>query len=60
MHSCKASHSSSETVSSLPERIRSFTESFEEMDTPRAKAILQTILKAAYVWNDNRIELEFR
>lgn len=52
--------SAQETASALPEQIRSFTESFEKLETPRAKAILQTILKAAYIWNDNRIELEFR
>lgn len=55
-----SAESARETASALPEQIRSFTESFEKLDTPRAKAILQVILKAAYIWNDNRIELEFR
>ena len=55
-----AADSAQETASALPERISSFVESFERLETPRAKAILQTILKAAYVWNDDRIELEFR
>lgn len=49
-----------ETASALPGRIRSFVESFQGIEPPKAKAVLQTILKAAYVWNDNRIELEFR
>ncbi len=49
-----------ETVSVLPGRIRSFVESFHGMEPPKAMAVLQAILKAAYVWNDNRIELGFR
>ncbi len=49
-----------ESASSLPEKVKTFTESFEEIETPRAKAILQTILEAVYVWNDNRIEIAFR
>ena len=49
-----------ESVSSLPERISSFVESFERLETPKAKAMLQMILKAAYVWTDGKVELEFR
>ena len=49
-----------ESVSSLPERITSFAESFEQLETPKAKAMLQMILKAAYVWTDGRVGLEFR
>ncbi len=51
---------SEESASSFPEKIKTFTESFEEMETPKAKAILQTILEAVYVWNDDRIEIAFR
>lgn len=51
---------SQESASSLPEKIKTFTESFEEMETPKAKAILQTILEAVYIFNDNRIEIAFR
>ena len=32
----------------------------QELDTRRAKALLQTILSAAHVYRDGRIELEFR
>ena len=49
-----------ESVTSLPERISSFVESFEQLETPKAKAMLQMILKAAYVWTDGKVELEFR
>jgi DNA invertase Pin-like site-specific DNA recombinase len=44
----------------LPQRIRDFREQMQEVPTQRAKALLQEILQAAYVWNDNRVELEFR
>ncbi|MDA1279951.1 MAG: recombinase family protein [Chloroflexi bacterium] len=49
-----------DAVTSLPERITTFVESFEQLETPKAKAMLQMILKAAYVWTDGRVELEFR
>jgi len=35
-------------------------EDFRDMDVRQAKAILQGIIKAAHVFNDGRIELEFR
>lgn len=54
------SESARQTAQEVPTRIKSFTESFRDLDVPRAKALLQTILRAVYVWNDNRIELEFR
>ena len=44
----------------VPVKVRSFLEDFQGMEVTRAKAILQTILKAAHVWKDGRIELEFR
>ena len=44
----------------VPVKVRSFQEDFQGMDPVKAKAILQTILKAAHVWKDGRIELEFR
>ena len=49
-----------ESIASLPERITSFVESFEQLEVPKAKAMLQMILKGAYVWTDGRVELEFR
>ncbi|MBI4282259.1 MAG: recombinase family protein [Chloroflexi bacterium] len=45
---------------SVPVKVRSFLEDFQGMDVVKAKAILQTILKAAYVWKDGRIEVEFK
>jgi site-specific DNA recombinase len=45
----------------LPGAIGSFLESFQGMEVRQQKAQLQTILKAAYVYQDkNAIELEFR
>ena len=40
--------------------MRSFLKDVQELDTRRAKALLQTILSAAHVYRDGRIELEFR
>ena len=45
---------------SLPVQIGSFLEDFQAMDVHRQKADLQTILKAAHIYRDGRIELEFR
>ena len=47
-------------VGSLPTRVRSFLKDLQDLDTRRAKALLQTILSAAHVYRDGRIELEFR
>lgn len=55
-----SAESSQGFVESLPSRIESFIETFEKLEVPKAKAILQMILKAAYVKDDNGIELEFR
>ena len=44
----------------LPVHVRSFLEDVQEMDVRKAKAQLQTILKAVHVYRDKRIELEFR
>jgi len=44
----------------LPAAIKTFTEAFEGMDVRQQKAQLQTILKAAHIYRDGRIELEFR
>ena len=44
----------------VPGRVRSFLEDFQGMEVTQAKAILQTIIKAAHVYRDGRIELEFR
>jgi hypothetical protein len=44
----------------LPKSIGSFLAAFQGMDVRQQKAQLKTILKAAKVYNDGRIELEFR
>lgn len=44
----------------MPAAIRSFTEDFGNMDVRVAKAHLQEILRAAHVYRDDRLELEFR
>jgi len=44
----------------MPDAIKSFLEDFEALDVKIQKAKLQTILKAAYVYRDNSIEIEFR
>lgn len=57
VHSVEASKDS---IVAIPEQVTSFIESFESLETPKAKAILQMILKAAYVWTDGKVELKFR
>ena len=47
-------------TAAVPVQVRSFLEDFGDMDVPQAKAILQGIVKTAYVFNDGRIDLEFR
>jgi hypothetical protein len=44
----------------MPAAIRTYVEDFQGMEGRQQKAQLQTILKAAYVYRDGRIELEFR
>ena len=53
-------HDKASAADSLPGAIRSFLEDFQEMDVRVQKAHLQTILKAAHVYRDGRIELELR
>ena len=53
-------HERLEAVGTLPNRGRSFLKDFQALDTRRAKALLQTILSAAHVHRDGRVELEFR
>ena len=47
-------------TAAVPVKVRSFLEDFQDMDVRQAKAILQGIIKAAHIFNDGRIELEFR
>jgi len=44
----------------LPESIDSFLKAFESLDIRQQKVHLQSILKAAHIYRDGRIELEFR
>jgi len=53
-------HERQEAVGTLPTRVRSFLQDVQSLDVRRSKALLQTILQAAHVWRDGRIELEFR
>ncbi len=48
------------TAERLPGAIQSFLTDFESLDVRHQKAQLQAILKSAYVYRDDRIELEFR
>lgn len=50
----------SELAEAVPVKVRSFIEDFGALETRKAKASLQGILKAAYVYRDGRVELEFR
>ena len=43
----------------LPRRIGTFLEDFTGLVVRRQKAHLQTILRAAHVFRDGRLELEF-
>ncbi len=47
-------------AAAVPVQVASFLEDFHGMDVRQAKAILQGIIKAAHLFNDGRIELEFR
>ena len=48
------------TAELLPRAIKSFLTDFEGLDVRHQKAQLQAILKSAYVFRDDHIELEFR
>jgi site-specific DNA recombinase len=53
------SEATRENTSILPDQIRSFLNSFQSLDVPKAKAILQTILESVHIWRDGKIELKF-
>jgi site-specific DNA recombinase len=44
----------------LPQMVKDFVDAFQSLTIRQQKAELQTILKAAYLYRDGRIELEFR
>jgi len=47
-------------VERVPKAIKTFSEAFQNLTPQQQKAQLQSILKAAHVYQDGRIELEFR
>ena len=47
-------------IEKVPKAIKTFEIAFNSMELRHQKAQLQTILKATHVYNDGRIELEFR
>ena len=47
-------------VASVPVKVGTFLADFQDIDVGQAKAILQGIIRAAHVYNDGRIEMEFR
>jgi site-specific DNA recombinase len=47
-------------VERVPRVIKTFEEAFQSLEPRQQKAQLQTILKAANVYKDGRVELEFR
>lgn len=47
-------------IQKIPQAIKTFIEAFQSLEPRQQKAQLQTILKAANIYNDGKIELEFR
>jgi hypothetical protein len=46
-------------VERVPKVIKTFTEAFQSLEVRQQKAQLQTILQAAHVNNNGKIQLEF-
>jgi hypothetical protein len=44
----------------VPKAIKTFEEAFQSLEPRQQKAQLQAILKAAHIYKDGKIELEFR
>jgi site-specific DNA recombinase len=49
-----------ELIQKVPRAIKTFEEAFESLEPRQQKAQLQTILKAAHIYKDGKLELEFR
>jgi ABC-type anion transport system duplicated permease subunit len=47
-------------IERVPKAIKTFEEAFQNLELRQQKAQLQTILKAARIYKDGKIELEFR
>jgi len=56
----KRAQEESDKAVRVPIAIRSFLDDFRVLDVRRQKALLQDIVKSAYVHRDGRIEVEFR
>jgi site-specific DNA recombinase len=56
----KRARASEAMVQRVPRAIKTFLEAFQSLEPRQQKAQLQTILKAANIYNDGKIELEFR
>jgi DNA invertase Pin-like site-specific DNA recombinase len=56
----KHARASEALVEKIPLAIKTFEEAFHSLEVRQQKAQLQTILKAAHICKDGRIELEFR
>jgi hypothetical protein len=56
----KQAKASEAMVERVPRVIKTFMEAFQGLDIRQQKAQLQTILKAAQIYKDGRIELKFR
>lgn len=56
----KQEHANAALIEKVPQAIKTFVEAFQTLDIRQQKAQLQTILKAAHVYRDGRIELDFR
>jgi DNA repair exonuclease SbcCD ATPase subunit len=54
------SRASEALIEKVPQAIKTFTEAFQSLELRQQKAQLQTILKAANIYKDGKIELEFR
>jgi hypothetical protein len=51
---------SEEMIKKIPTAIKTFEDAFNSLEIRQQKAQLQTILKAANIYKDGRIELELR
>jgi hypothetical protein len=51
---------SEDLIKRIPTAIKTFEEAFNSLEPRQQKAQLQTILKAAHIYKDGQIELEFR
>ncbi len=51
---------SEELIQRVPKAIKTFEEAFHSLEPRQQKSQLQTLLKAAHIYKDGKIELEFR